>query len=57
MPAGKVVVAESGIRSTEDVQQMAAIGCEAILVGESFCKLPQAERAAKVRTFVEAGRL
>ena len=31
------------------------MGCDAILVGETFCKLPQAERAAKVKEFVRAG--
>ncbi|MCE7985343.1 MAG: indole-3-glycerol phosphate synthase TrpC [Caldilinea sp. CFX5] len=57
IPAGKVLVGESGIRNEEDVQRMAAMGCDAILVGETFCKLPQKERGAKVRDFVEAGRL
>ena len=57
LPPGKIVVGESGIRNTEDVQAMAEMGCDAILVGETFCKLPQRERAAKVREFVEAGRL
>lgn len=57
IPAGKVLVGESGIRNEQDVQRMAAMGCDAILVGETFCKLPQKERGAKVREFVEAGRL
>jgi len=56
IPAGKVVVGESGIRSGEDVRRLAAMGCDAILVGETFCKLPQKERASKVREFVAAGR-
>ncbi|MFN8446253.1 MAG: indole-3-glycerol phosphate synthase TrpC [Caldilineaceae bacterium] len=56
LPAGKIVVGESGIRTLEDVKAMAAMGCDAILVGETFCKLPQKERAAKVKEFVEAGR-
>ena len=57
IPAGKVLVGESGIRNEQDVQRMAAMGCDAILVGETFCKLPQKERGAKVREFVEASRL
>jgi indole-3-glycerol phosphate synthase len=57
IPAGKLLVSESGIRNAEDVRHMAAIGCDAILVGETFCKLPQAERGDKVREFVKAGRL
>jgi len=55
IPPGKLLVGESGIRNEEDVQRMAAMGCDAILVGETFCKLRQPERAAKVREFVEAG--
>lgn len=56
IPTGKLLVGESGIRDAADVQRMAAMGCDAILVGETFCKLPQRERAAKVREFVVAGR-
>lgn len=56
LPAGRLLVSESGIRSADDVRHMAEMGCDAILVGETFCKLPQAERADKVREFVKAGR-
>lgn len=56
IPPGKVLVGESGIRNEEDVQRMAAMGCDAILVGETFCKLPQRARAAKVREFAVAGK-
>lgn len=56
IPPDRILVGESGIRTAEDVQRMAAMGCDAILVGETFCKLPQAQRAAKVKEFVEAGR-
>ncbi len=56
LPPGKIVVGESGIRDTADVAKMTAMGCDAILVGETFCKLPQSKRAAQVRDFVEAGR-
>jgi len=57
IPADKVVVGESGIRDTDDVRKMAEMGCDAILVGETFCKLPQRERSAKVGAFVKAGRV
>ena len=57
IPAGKIVVGESGIGNVDDVRSMADMGCDAILVGETFCKLPQRERASKVREFVAAGRL
>ncbi len=56
IPTDKILVAESGIRTRADVEQMATMGCDAILVGETFCKLPQAERGPKVREFVTAGR-
>jgi len=56
IPPDKILVGESGIRTPEDVQRMAAMGCDAILVGETFCRLPQAQRATKVKEFVEAGR-
>jgi indole-3-glycerol phosphate synthase len=55
IPADKILVAESGIRVADDVRRMGEMGCAAILVGETFCKLPQAERAAKVKEFVRAG--
>jgi indole-3-glycerol phosphate synthase len=57
IPADKVVVGESGISSVDDVRAMADMGCDAILVGETFCKLPQRQRASKVREFVAAGRI
>jgi indole-3-glycerol phosphate synthase len=56
LPPGKIVVGESGIRTPDDVRRMADMGCDAILVGETFCKLPQRERGAKVKEFVAAGR-
>lgn len=57
IPAGKIVVGESGIRNEDDVLAMAQMGCDAILVGETFCKLPSHQRGKKVRQFVEAGRV
>ena len=56
IPADIIVVGESGIRNVNDVRRMAEMGCDAILVGESFCKLPQAERGALVREFALAGK-
>ena len=57
IPTDKVLVGESGIRDTNDVQRMADMGCDAILVGESFCKMPQSQRGAAVAEFVQAGQL
>ena len=56
IPGDKVVVAESGIQTAADVERLAEMGCDAILVGETFCKLRQHERDAKVKEFVAAGR-
>ncbi|MCY4116143.1 MAG: indole-3-glycerol phosphate synthase TrpC [Caldilineaceae bacterium] len=56
VPADRILVGESGIRNPEDVKRMAEMGCDAILVGESFCKLPHAERGGLVHKFVCAGR-
>src|SRR5690606_20468096 len=51
IPPDKILVGESGIRTAEDVRRMAAMGCDAILVGETFCKLPQSARGARVAEF------
>jgi len=55
VPRDRVLVGESGIKTAEDVRSMAEIGCDAILVGESFSQLPQSRRERKVREFVTAG--
>jgi indole-3-glycerol phosphate synthase len=56
IPGDKLLVGESGIRETNDVRRMAEMGCDAILVGESFCKMPQSQRGEAVAEFVRAGR-
>ncbi len=50
MPEGKIRVAESGIRTREDVDRLRAAGFHAFLVGESL--LRQDDRAAAVRRLV-----
>ena len=40
VPAGKIVVAESGIQSAEDVRRLAALGVHAVLIGESLMTAP-----------------
>ena len=47
MPAGAVVVSESGIGDRGDVERLAAAGVDAILVGEALMR--QADIGAKVR--------
>jgi indole-3-glycerol phosphate synthase len=49
---GRVLVAESGIRSPDDVRRLAAEGAGAALVGESLMRAP--DPAAAVRALVEA---
>ncbi|MBI3608552.1 MAG: indole-3-glycerol phosphate synthase TrpC [Nitrospirae bacterium] len=43
MPPGRVVVSESGIASREDVQRLAALGVDALLIGETFMRAPVIE--------------
>jgi indole-3-glycerol phosphate synthase len=55
IPRDRILVSESGIRTIDDVRRMAEMGCDAILVGETFCKLPQPKRGPEVKAFVQAG--
>lgn len=54
VPAGVLMVGESGIRSPEDVAQMKAIGVDAVLVGETLVKSKDVYQTA--RALVQAGR-
>jgi indole-3-glycerol phosphate synthase len=47
IPKGKIIVAESGIKSFHDVQRLAATGAHAVLIGETF--LRERDVAAKVK--------
>ena len=47
VPAGKVIVAESGVQTAEDVQRLRALGVHALLIGEALMTAP--DPAAKVR--------
>ena len=49
---GRLLVAESGIRSAEDVRRLAAEGADAALVGESVMRA--SAPAAAVRALVAA---
>ncbi|MCY4519833.1 MAG: indole-3-glycerol phosphate synthase TrpC [Caldilineaceae bacterium] len=57
IPGDRVLVGESGITTAADAATMAEMGCDAILVGEAFSKLPQSRRERKVREFAAAGSL
>ncbi|MDT8305023.1 MAG: indole-3-glycerol phosphate synthase TrpC [Anaerolineae bacterium] len=54
VPDGIPVVAESGIRTPEDVTRVAAAGVDGVLVGESL--VTSKNTAGMVRKMVEAGR-
>ncbi|XZE56287.1 indole-3-glycerol phosphate synthase TrpC [Planctomycetaceae bacterium SH139] len=47
IPAERVLVAESGIRSNQDVQRLAEAGVQAMLVGESLMRQPDLVGAVK----------
>ncbi|MDB5384021.1 MAG: uncharacterized protein JWO26_3653 [Rhodospirillales bacterium] len=53
VPADRIPVAESGIRTPEDVRRMSAAGARCILVGEHLLRQPDVEQAA--RAMVQAG--
>lgn len=55
IPQEIVVVGESGLKTMEDVQQMAEIGVDAILVGETLVKSKNVRKTAV--SFVNAGRV
>jgi indole-3-glycerol phosphate synthase len=54
VPPGILLVAESGIRSKEDIARLREIHIDAVLVGETLVKSPDPQKMA--RTLVEAGQ-
>jgi len=54
IPQGTVTVAESGIRTADDVRYLARAGADAVLVGEALVTAPVI--AARVRELAFAGR-
>ncbi len=53
-PRGAVLVAESGIKTPDDVRRLSVLGVHAMLVGESLLKQKDLETAAK--NLVDAGK-
>jgi indole-3-glycerol phosphate synthase len=47
IPADRIPVGESGIRTAEDVRRMAAAGARCLLVGESLLRQPDVAEAAR----------
>ncbi|MCC3270380.1 indole-3-glycerol phosphate synthase TrpC [Arthrobacter gengyunqii] len=54
IPAAALVIAESGVRDTADVEQYAADGANAVLVGEALVR--HDDPAATIADFAQAGR-
>jgi indole-3-glycerol phosphate synthase len=46
VPAGRIVVYESGVGSREDVERAARLGADAVLVGSSLSSSPDGGAAA-----------
>ncbi|WP_320672726.1 indole-3-glycerol phosphate synthase TrpC [Patulibacter defluvii] len=47
IPAGKVVVSESGISRREEIDELERVGVDAVLVGSHFMKQPDIEAACR----------
>jgi indole-3-glycerol phosphate synthase len=47
VPAGKVVVSESGIRHREQIEQLEQVGVDAVLIGEVLMRAPDPELAVR----------
>lgn len=56
IPADRVLVSESGIHTPADVQRLAGLGVQAMLVGESLVTAKPEDRLDKVRSLARAGR-
>jgi indole-3-glycerol phosphate synthase len=47
VPAGKIVVSESGISSREQLDELERVGVDAVLVGETLMRAPDVEAACR----------
>jgi indole-3-glycerol phosphate synthase len=50
VPAGTTVVSESGLRTRADLERVAAVGVDAVLVGEALMRSPDVETACRELT-------
>ena len=53
VPAGKIVVSESGIHGREQIEELEQVGVDAVLVGESLMRAPDPEAAVRELTRTE----
>jgi indole-3-glycerol phosphate synthase len=47
VPAGKVVVSESGIQTREQIDELEQVGVDAVLIGETLMRAPDPEEAVR----------
>jgi indole-3-glycerol phosphate synthase len=52
VPAGKMVVSESGIAAREQLEELERVGVDAVLVGETLMRAPDPEAACRELTGV-----
>jgi indole-3-glycerol phosphate synthase len=50
VPAGKVVVSESGIHTREQIDELEQVGVDAVLIGEALMRAPEPELAVRALT-------
>ena len=50
VPAGKVVVSESGIHYREEIEELEQAGVDAVLIGEVLMRAPDTEAAVRELT-------
>jgi indole-3-glycerol phosphate synthase len=50
VPAGKVVVSESGIQYREQIDELEQVGVDAVLIGEVLMRAPDPEAAVRELT-------
>jgi len=53
VPAGKVVVSESGIHHRGQIEELEQVGVDAVLVGEAVMRAPDPEAAVRALTHSE----
>ena len=55
VPAGKTVVAESGISSHEEIEELERVGVDAVLIGSALMRAPDPEALARELTGSDEG--
>ena len=55
VPAGKTVVAESGISGRDELEELERIGVDAVLIGEALMRADDPEALARELTGLDEG--